>query len=319
MPPYSRRPSLKSRRLEVFLAIAEERSITRASARLALSQPAVTRELRLLERELGTELFDRLPRGVRLTESGELLLQHVRKLVTVENDALETLSELGQLGRGEILLAASNTIGNYILPRVIVAFHRAHPRVAITVRIVNSREVLHLLDAEEIGLGFIETLSEPGKELAVETLARDVLVPVAASSHPLARSSRLSSRDILGQIFLLREEGSGIREAVHARLRRLGLVPPDTLTLGTTEAIKDVLLGGVGVSVLPERAVSAEVASGRLIVLSLPKLRIERELYWVHRRRRRLGAAPAAFLDMLRATAGVAALGTPPSRSPPPA
>ena len=298
--PYDAQGSLlTSRRLGIFLAVAEEGSLTRAAARLALSQPAVTRELRILERGLATVLFDRLPRGVRLTEAGETLLAGARALVRLEQDTCEALGELAALGRGSLVLAASNTIGNYVLPRVIVAFHRLYPRVTIDVRITNSREVLRLLGEDRIGLGFIESEASLSEDVEAQVFASDELVPVVAPSHPLAQASRISLDEALRGIMLLREEGSGIRAAVESRLQRLGRVPADTLTLGTTEAIKDVLRAGIGLALLPRPAVATELAAGLLVVLPLRRLLMRRPLAWVKRRYRRLGPAYTVFLQKL--------------------
>ena len=298
--PYDAQGSLlTSRRLGIFLAVAEEGSLTRAAARLALSQPAVTRELRILERGLATVLFDRLPRGVRLTEAGETLLAGARALVRLEQDTCEALGELAALGRGSLVLAASNTIGNYVLPRVIVAFHRLYPRVTIDVRITNSREVLRLLGEDRIGLGFIESEASLSGDVEAQVFASDELVPVVAPSHPLAQASRISLDEALRGIMLLREEGSGIRAAVESRLQRLGRVPADTLTLGTTEAIKDVLRAGIGLALLPRPAVATELAAGLLVVLPLRRLLMRRRLAWVKRRYRRLGPAYTVFLQKL--------------------
>lgn len=292
-------PWLTSRRLGIFFAVAEEGSLTRAAARLALSQPAVTRELRILERGLATVLFERLPRGVRLTEAGETLLAGARALVRLEQDTCEALGELAAFGRGSLVLAASNTIGNYVLPRVIVAFHRLYPRVTIDVRITNSREVLRLLGEDRIGLGFIESEASLSGDVEAQVFASDELVPVVAPSHPLAQASRISLDEALRGIMLLREEGSGIRAAVESRLQRLGRVPADTLTLGTTEAIKDVLRAGIGLALLPRPAVATELAAGLLVVLPLRRLLMRRRLAWVKRRYRRLGPAYTVFLQKL--------------------
>jgi DNA-binding transcriptional LysR family regulator len=293
---------LHSRRLEIFYTVAEAGSLTRAAGLLALSQPAVTRELRAFERDLGTVLVDRLPRGIRLTEAGRVLLEQARKIACLERDTLEALEELDTLARGRLELAASNTIGNYVLPRVIAAYHRAYPRVTINLRIVNSSTVLDLLSEERIAAGFIESPHPKNGDFDVEILTRDELVPLVASKHPLAASLWHSLRDVLGQIFLMREEGSGVGEAIRARFDHLRFRPVDTLTLGTTEAIKDVLLSGIGVSVLPRVAVSTELAAGRLIVLPIPKLVITRNLVCLRRRHRRPSAALSAFLLKLRET-----------------
>jgi DNA-binding transcriptional LysR family regulator len=286
---------LHSRRLEIFCAVAEAGSLTRAAGLLALSQPAVTRELRALERDLGTVLVDRLPRGVRLTEAGRVLLEQARKIASLERDTLEALDELATLARGRLELAASNTIGNYVLPRVIAAYHQAYPRVTINLHIVNSSTVLNLLSEERVAAGFIEGPHPRNGDFEVEILTRDELVPLVSSQHPLAASLRHSLREVLAQVFLMREEGSGVGEAIRARFDRLRLRPVDTLTLGTTEAIKDVLLSGIGVSILPRMAVSTELAAGRLIILPIPKLVISRNLVWLRPRDRRPSAALSAF------------------------
>lgn len=296
---------LLSRRLEVFRIVAEEGSITRAAARLALTQPAVTRELGLLEKEIGAPLFDRLPRGVQLNEAGRVLITYVQRCSGIADDARRALDEFMSLERGQITIAASNTIGNHFLPGVIVAFHRRHPRVTIDVRITNSREVLRFLEEDRVSLGFVETKGELPEGYEAHLLTSDEMIPVVAPFHPLTKIPRPRVRDLLVHLVLLREEGSGMRAAVLERFERLGVTPPDTLSLGTTEAIRQVLLAGVGISILPRRAVTDDLASGRLVALSIPKLVIHRELHWVKRTHRRLGRAHGVFLELLQGALGV--------------
>lgn len=283
--------------LAIFHAVAKSGSISTAAAQLHVSQPAVSRQLRQLETELGSVLFDRLPRGVRLTESGVLLYDYAQRIFTLEREAEIALRELQQLDRGAIAIGASSTIGNYLLPPLIAEFRRRHPGIALQVEISNTRTIeLDLLN-RRLTLGFIEgPLSEP--ELEGTVFQHDEIIPVVGASHTLARKRRLDTTRLVRETLLMRETGSGTREFVEEQLRRLKIKFERQFELGSTEAIKRVAAAGEGVAWISRLAVASELRAGTLCTLPLPQLYITRPLRWLRLRRRHLPRSAAAFLAL---------------------
>jgi DNA-binding transcriptional LysR family regulator len=256
--------------LALFLAVAEEGSVSRGAARLHVSQPAVSKQITEFESSLGVRLFDRIPKGVRLTEAGELLLDHARRLFAVEADAERAISELKGLERGRLSLGASTTIGSYLLPNSLARFHRQHPSVEVEMRIGNTHEIQAALRARTVDVGFTEGFADED-DLDAVVFHTDELVAVVVPEHPLAQSSApVSGTRLMEEPLILREAGSGTREVLEWALASIGVaVPPPALTLSGTEAIKRAVTAGAGVAVVSRLAVEDEIAAGRLVALTL--------------------------------------------------
>lgn len=256
--------------LALFYAVAEEGSVTRAAQRLRVSQPAVSKQLRELEKSLGTALFHRLSTGVRLTDAGELLHGYARQMFALQGEAQSALRQLRALERGRLRIAASTLVADYVLPEICARFHRAHPGVELRIEVVNSHNVAKLLKSNAVELALMDGPHE-WPDLSSETWDEDELVPIASSSHALTRKALSVSelaRAPLCAPLLLREEGSGSREAVEAWLYPEG-APQRAVSLGSHEAMRRAVAGGMGVAVLPRRVVEADLQSGRLVALDV--------------------------------------------------
>lgn len=292
--------------LAIFHAVAESGSLSAGAARLRISQPAVTRQLQELERRCGLPLFDRLPRGVRLTEAGSLLHDYAQRIFTLEREAETAISDLHQLDTGELAIGASSTIGNYLLPPLIVDFQRRYPKITLNVEISNTRNIENELLNRRLGLGLIEgPLSEP--ELHGQVFMQDEIVPVVGSGHTLSRSRRVDIQMLTQETLLMREPGSGTRQFVETLLERRHLHFKNHLSLGSTETIKKVAMAGVGLAWLSRLAVDSELRSGHLCMLAVPQLRIKRPLRWVRLRGRHLSPSTAAFLSLIPSVSAAAA------------
>jgi len=273
--------------------VAISGSFTAAARALGTSQPAVTKQLRLLEGTLGTVLLDRLPRGIRLTAAGELLERHARALFVQRDRALEELSELQGLRRGRLELAASLTVGSYLLPGILARFRARHPAVNVRVSIGNTRAGLERVRDGEVDAALVEGPLEMDGVDARE-FARDELVVTVPAAHPLARRrGPVPLRRILSEPLVEREEGSGTREILERELARLGAVWKPSLVVGGTEAIKGLVAAGMGLAVLSRLAVEAECRDGRLAVLRVPELSLGRALSVAQPS----GRAPSPALD----------------------
>ncbi len=284
--------------LALFHAVAEAGSISRAAERLCISQPAVSKQIAEFERAFGMPLFDRLPRGVRLTEAGTLLESFARRLLATETEAEAAMRELAGLDRGRLALGASTSIGSYLLPPVLAVFHRAHPAIEIALRIANTEQIQVLLEEGGLDIGFTEGFIHSGN-LDATVFRDDELVVIAPPDSPLARLGALSAERIAREPLVAREAGSGTREVVERAFAERGLTPTTTVSLGSTEAIKRAVIGGMGIGIVSRLAVADECAGGRLVVLSVPNLVIRRPLHRLLLKGRHIGRASRAFLRVL--------------------
>lgn len=289
--------------LRVFLAVAECGGIGAGAARLHISQPAVTREIRELETSVGVPLFDRHPRGVSLTEGGRRLLQYAQRIFALELAAERELRGFANLSQGELQLGASATLGAYLLPALLNRFRERHPQVFVSLQISNTGEVAEQLDDGRIALGFVE--GEFARErYASRLLARDALLPVVGPRHPLAGRRDLEMQELAEHALYLREPGSGARASVEQAYRAHGLEVQPHMVIGGTEALKRLIADGHGIAWLSQLVVEDELASGRLRRLDVAERQILRELHVLWRQDCQLSPAPAAFLALLESAAG---------------
>lgn len=288
--------------LAIFHAVAESGSVSAGAAQLHVSQPAVSRQLRQLEATLGSTLLDRLPRGVRLTESGSLLHDYAQRIFALEQEAEIAIRELRQLNTGELTIGASSTIGNYLLPPLLAEYRRRYPGVDISVEISNTHTIEKNLLNRRLALGLTEgPLTSP--ELHAEVFLQDQIVPIVSARHPLARQRRTSIQALLQETLLQRETGSGTRDFVDQMLQRRHLKFAHAIGLGSTEAIKKMVAAGGGVAFISLLAIETELRARTLKILAIPELSRARPLHWVRLYRRHLPTAVVAFLALLSRTA----------------
>ena len=284
--------------LAIFHAIAETGSISACAERMHISQPAISRQLKEFERRMSVVLFERLPRGMRLTQPGEVLHSYSARLFEIARTAEAAVRELSDARQGHVSIGASNTVGTYILPSLLARFRRTHPSIGISMFVGNTKQVSQGVHDLRFMLGFIEgPLHVPG--LRVDRFLEDEIVPVAAADHPLSGKKRLSPADLSGQSLLMREPGSGTRELVETRLQRHGVRPGYIVEFGSTEAIKQAAIHGGGVAWLPRVCMPRELAAGELVRLPVKPLTIRRPLSVIRRSDGYTAPATEAFLKVL--------------------
>jgi DNA-binding transcriptional LysR family regulator len=285
--------------LAIFQAVAEELSVSRAADRLLVSQPAVSKQLAQLERSLKSKLVDRLPRGVRLTASGELLAGYARRIFALADEAKRAMGELAGVERGRLAVAATPTIGVYWLPTVLVKYRRAYPGVEMRMEIHPTPTIARLLVEGTVDVGLAE--SPPDAEgIEASVFMKDQMTAIASPHHPLARRRRVSLEDLCREPFVVREVGSGSKSLVERALLERGLKVDPVMSLGSTEAIKRAVMEGVGIAIVSGLAVGMEVAAGKLAVLKVKGLAVQRPCYLLQARGRTPSAATTALIAMLK-------------------
>jgi len=280
--------------LRLFSAVAERGGFSAASRSLRVSQPAVSKAVRLLEGQLGTQLLLRSARGVSLTEQGRELLAHARIIFGEEQAAEEALAARRGLTRGSLRIGSSLTLAGHFVPPILGAFHARHPAIELTLVAENTHAVLDSLLANAVELGVVEgPISHP--RVQVSPWVEDVLVAVAAPGQALTRVKRLRAARLVEELFLIREEGAGTRDVVLAALRNRRLTPARLFEVSDNEAIKRLAAAGVGFAILSRMAVREEVARGELVELEVEDLVLRRTLTFLQMRGRRPSPAAAEF------------------------
>jgi LysR family transcriptional regulator, transcriptional activator of the cysJI operon len=284
-------------RLKVFRTVTEQLNFRKAAELLHLSQPAVSQQVHALEEELGVALFDRTGNRVQLTAAGALLLEYALKAAQLATEAREAITRLQCSGGGELRLGASTTPAQYILPRMLGAFQKQHPRTVITMISGNTERIVSALLNDEITLGIIEG---PAASRAVhkQLFLKEKLVLIVAKKHPWARSRSIRISALGEASLLLRERGSGTRRVVELSLRKAGLKVSQlrvTMDLDSTEAIVAGVEAGLGVGFVPERAIAKELRLGTLATVRIEDLEVQRDLTFIRRAGPALEGAAAAF------------------------
>lgn len=276
---------LENFRLRVFREVANQASFRRAAEVLYITQPAVTQQIKALEEELGSRLFDRSGGKVRLTAAGETLLRRAGEAEATLNRAIEEIGSLEGEVRGSLRIAASTTIAQYVLPRLLAEFARQHQGVRLELESANTQHVVEAVANGEVPIGLIEGPAHR-QELAVERWLEDELVLVVPAGHEWAEEEITLST--LGSAKLLvRERGSGTREVIEQALKRSGAPIQKTqiaMELGSTEALLACIEAGLGVGFASRFSLERQRALGTLAYVKVKGLRVTREFSMVHPR-----------------------------------
>ncbi|HEY3382547.1 MAG TPA: LysR substrate-binding domain-containing protein [Vicinamibacterales bacterium] len=286
--------------LAIFDAVAREGNVTRAGERLRISQPAVSKQLQLLERAVGAPLVDRLPKGVRLTAAGELLAGYARRLFALADQADRAVAELQGLKRGSLTIGASTSIGVYFLPEILARFRRRYPQVDLHMEVSNTHVIQQYLTEHRVDVAVTEGFVH-WPELEARVFLVDELVPIVPAGHPFASARPITLRQFCTEPLLMREQGSGTREVIEEALGRKGVVVRPMMNLGSTEAIKRSVAAGVGVAFVSALTIQQELHDRRLVGLRLRDCRMRRSLHLVQARDRSVSKAVGAFLVLLEA------------------
>jgi DNA-binding transcriptional LysR family regulator len=287
--------------LRVFIAVAERGHVTEAARELNLAQSAASHAIASLETRHDIRLFDRVGRRIVLTEAGLALVVQARRILAEVEHAERTLAEFGALERGALSLHASQTIAGYWLPRRLVAFRRAHPRIEIRLTIGNTAEVAEAVESGAAELGFVEGAIK-GESLESLVVARDQLVLVVGPDHAWGDAKSLSPADLQQGEWVLREVGSGTRSVFEQALRRLGVRPEKlriAMELPSNEAVRAAVEAGLGAT-----ATSASVAASSLETGLLRQVRFklpQREFHVLSQKNRPRSRIATALFSILAA------------------
>lgn len=267
--------------------MARQLSFTKASQTLFISQPAISKHIRLLESEYKTSLFERRGNTITLTDEGAILYSFILKERELERQLeleLNTYRNTTDI-KGDLKLGASTTVALYIVPPVLSGFRKKYPNAKISLFNRNSESVLAALGEHEIDLGIIEGKSKIA-QVKSQLFLTDEVVPVCSIHSPLAKKIKMELRELLNVPVALRERGSGTLAAVKLALSSKGIKMTDlqiSMRLGGTEALKNFLLADDSLGFLPARAVAKEIERGELVRLYIEDLTITRQFHFIQR------------------------------------
>ncbi len=274
---------MADRRLQVFHAVAKQLSFTKAAEVLFMTQPAVTFQIKQLEEHFNTRLFDRGHGRITLTPAGELVLQYAEKILNLSSEMDVRLGEMtGEIG-GSLLVGASTTIAEFMLPRILGEFKSLHTNVRPRLIVANSEAIETRVAEHTLDIGFIESPSHQ-PNLQTEICCDDELVVICSPKFPLAKMKEVSPQQLLEQPFVSREPGSGTREFTDAYLRKSGVQPEDmniVMEMGSPVALNGVVETGLGFAIASRGSVAKAQRLGDLVAIPM-KPRLIRTLSMVY-------------------------------------
>ena len=264
--------------LKVFITVAEKKNFSKAAKELDLTQPAISFQIQTLEQYYQTMLFDRVNRHIKLTEAGELLLEYAVSMNDLQSELERKMQQLTGHVKGELVIGASRTIGEYVLPYIVTGFTEAYPDVDITLEIHNTAQVEHSVQSRSIDLGLVESNIDD-ESLLFQQFLEDELFLCVASNHPWAKYDEVPLKELEKAPFIIREPGSGSRLVFEEALlkanydvERLNVV----MEIGNITAIKSVVSEGLGVSVMSRWAITDLEKRGKVKALPIESLSLKR-------------------------------------------
>ena len=301
---------MSDRRLQVFYTVAKQLSFTKAAEILYMTQPAVTFQVKQLEEHFNTRLFERSHNKITLTAAGELALQYAERILNLSAEMETRLGEMTGQVTGALLIGASSTIAEYMLPRLLGEFKGRYPQVQARLTVANSETIEAKLVDHTLDVGLIEAPSHQ-PTLMTEVCGEDDLVAICAPGQSIAVLEYATPERLAEQPYVSREVGSGTREVVDGYFRNNGVEPDDlniVMELGSREAIKGAVEAGLGIAIVSRVTIVKELKLGDLVAVPLQP-RLVRPLSLVYAREKFRSRLLQVFLDFacasLRAHANV--------------
>lgn len=273
--------------MEAIIALVEEGSFSRAAKRMLLTQPALTKNIKNAEDCLGARLANRSSAGISLTPEGKILFDYARRMVRLRDEAKGKILALSKEAGGNVYLSASTIPATYILPRALSDFNKTNADIHIYIKTADSEEAMNMVLDNEVEMGFIG--KKPlNKKLSAETLWKDRLVLIASRDHHWCKKKSVTLTELIKEPFVIREKGSATRELFESCLKKSKSISHAQFNicgeLGSSEAIKEAVIAGWGVSIISIHAVSRELSQGLLCEIPIQGLTMERHFYLIYRR-----------------------------------
>ena len=285
--------------LEIFLSIAQEKSFSRAAEKMLRTQPAISIAIKRLEEELGETLFDRSSKSGTLTEAGQTLYSYAQRMINLRDEAVRAIGELKGMYRGRLSIGANESTSLYLLPPLLLRYRERHPHIRIEVyRNVSERIPSEVLE-RNLDFGFL-SYDPLHPQLESFEVYKDELVLVVPPKHPLARAKQVTVRDLGRESFIAHNVKTPARDKIFELFAQNRTPLNISMELATLEPIKEFVMRGAGIAILPRLCLREELKAGRLIEVPVKGLKIEKPLRVICRRESLLSTAAKSFLEMIR-------------------
>ncbi|WP_026263876.1 selenium metabolism-associated LysR family transcriptional regulator [Paenibacillus terrigena] len=294
--------ALNFHQLHIFYTVSEKGSFSAAAQALHMTQPAVTMQVQSLEEYFGTKLFNRSTKRIELSEAGRALLPFARRSIELIRDTDMAMSKFTHMLQGRLQLGASLTIGEYVLPRMLGPFGQQYPNIAISMKVMNTAQILEEIANHQLNFGLIEApVQHP--DMHIEAVMKDELKLIVPANHPLAEASVVSLEDVLKYPFIVREQGSGTRQVMEEQFARKNIDIQSVravMELGSTGAIKSAVEAGLGIAIISPSSVKHEVTLGLVKIVDIEDCSFERQFYSIYLKSALLPISAVTFLSFLQ-------------------
>lgn len=260
--------------LEVYVKVVEKENFSKAAEDLHMTQPAVSQYIKTLEESIGTRLLERSNKYVRLNKAGEIVYHHAKEILALYTRMQYLVDDLTNNTSGPIAIGASYTFGEYILPHIIAKLQNQYPLINPSIIIHNSAEIVELVNKRQLDIGIIEGYFHEEK-LTAEVVSEDRMVIVASPGHRLLKK-KAAVEELAQETWILREKGSGTREAAENLFHMFGIKPAKTMEFGSNQVIKESVEAGLGISLLSRWAIEKEVTNGYISMMDVKGLPFKR-------------------------------------------
>src|SRR5699024_1175228 len=263
--------------LRVFVIVAERKNFSRAAEELHMTQPSVSQYIHTLEEKFGTKLLERTNKYVRLNKAGNIVYHHAKEILGLYAKTQNLIDDLMNQAKGPLSIGASYTFGEYVLPRILATLQKNYPEIQPALTIGNTAKIASLVTSHQLDIGIVEG-NFKDKQLVVEDFAEDYMVVVASPAHKFAqREGYVDIHELEQETWIVREEGSGTREATEKMFKRIGIAPSKKINFGSTQSIKEVVEAGLGISLLSQWAIQKELKNGDLKIIKVEGLPFSRQ------------------------------------------
>lgn len=283
--------------LHTFYTVVRAGTLSAAAAALYVTQPAVSLQLKQLETRLGLGLMERRGRRLVLTGAGETVYDYARQMFGLMEGLERELADQRDLQSGRLVVGASTTVGEYLLPEALGRYRALHPGIELALTIGNTAHIIEMVLRHELDFGFVGAMSS-APELLIAPFAEDEICFIAPPDHPFT-GRLVTLRDLAEERFIFRERGSATRQEAESCLRASGFAFKVAMELGSNEAVKQAVVARLGLGALSKLALRAELAAGHLCVLSVADWDCRRSFYLIRRQGKRLTRPESAFLELL--------------------
>jgi DNA-binding transcriptional LysR family regulator len=284
--------------IDAFVQVSAHSSFSRAAEVLQLTQPSITARIQSLERELGEELFERGGRGVRLTDAGHAFLPYAERVLQTVAEGRDIIDEVRNVDIGSLYLGSAFTISTYALPHILRTFRSRYSGVDVSIHTGRSEQVLAMLQADEVQVGLVRSLSH--QDVETVHLYDDEIVLIVNPGHPFAARGATAVEEVASEPIVLFDRGSSYFGLTHGFFRQAGVVPNIAMELDSLEATKRMVEEGLGIALVPHVTIERELQAGTLVRIEMADaLPLKRPVSLIYKRRRKRPRTVQAFIDTL--------------------